>query len=196
MTSGRVSGLLLAAGEGRRYGRPKALVDDGAGPWVLQAARALLVGGCRDVVVVTGAAAPAVEDLLARAEDQRIASVRCGTWEQGMGESLRSGLTALATRGRAVPPAVLVHLVDLPDVGAPVIERLLGEAGSDRSVLTRAAYRQVPGHPVLIGRDHWQGVMTAARGDFGARGYLRRARPRIVECGDLATGTDVDVPLS
>ncbi|WP_238154561.1 nucleotidyltransferase family protein [Ornithinimicrobium sufpigmenti] len=197
--SGRVTGLLLAAGAGRRYGGPKALVDDGSGPWVVRAVRTLLDGGCGDVLVVTGAAAEEVESLVAGMSDARVATTRCGTWEQGMGESLRAGLTALATRGRTIPAQSLVHLVDLPDVGPDVIARLLaaqpaGAAGVGQDALVRAAYRGVPGHPVLLGQDHWQAVLDVARGDAGARAYLRRARPEPVECGDLATGTDVDTP--
>jgi nicotine blue oxidoreductase len=111
-----------------------------------------------------------------------------------MGESLRSGLTSLATRGRTVPRQALVHLVDLPDVGHEVVARLLDASGAGTEALVRAAYQGVPGHPVLLGRDHWDAVAADAQGDQGARRYLRAARPVLVECGDLATGTDVDVP--
>lgn len=199
MSSPRVTGLLLAAGAGRRYGRPKGLVVDEGGPWVHRAALALLDGGCADVLVVTGAASEEVESLVAKLGDERVSTTRCGTWERGMGESLRAGLTSLVTRGRTMPLQALVHLVDLPDVGPDVVARVLaaaptGAAGHGRDALARAAYDQVPGHPVLLGQDHWQAVLNVARGDAGARGYLRTARPLLVECGDLATGRDVDVP--
>ncbi len=190
----RTTGLLLAAGAGRRYGGPKALVVQDGEPWVVRAAQALLDGGCGDVLVVTGADADLVEEILATHEGSRVASTRCGTWEQGMGESLRAGLTALATRGRTVPLRAVVHLVDLPDVGADVVARVLAAGGGGTDALVRAAYDGRPGHPVLLGRDHWQPVLDGAGGDAGARAYLRRATPYLVECGDLATGEDVDVP--
>lgn len=189
----RTTGLLLAAGAGRRFGQPKGTVEDAHGAWVARAARALLDGGCGDVLVVTGAQAEQVEALLAGQPDT-ITTTRCGTWEQGMGESLRSGLIALATRGRTVPEQALVHLVDLPDVGAEVIARVLDSAGDGTAALARAAYDGRPGHPVLIGRDHWQSVLDRARGEAGARGYLRAVPPVLVECGDLAGGVDVDEP--
>ncbi|WP_238146647.1 nucleotidyltransferase family protein [Ornithinimicrobium murale] len=191
-TRGRTTGLLLAAGAGRRYGQPKGTVEDTEGPWVVRAARALLEGGCGDVLVVTGAQAEDVEARVAGLED--VTTTRCGTWEQGMGESLRSGLTALATRGRTIPLQALVHLVDLPDVGADVVARVLDAAGAGTGALARAAYGGRPGHPVLLGRDHWEGVLGRARGDAGARSYLRAVPPALVECGDLAEGTDVDEP--
>jgi hypothetical protein len=46
---------------------------------------------------------------------------------------------------------------------------------------------------VLIGREHWAGVISLARGDRGARDYLRVHHPVEVECGDIGTGADVDV---
>lgn len=188
----RTTGLLLAAGAGRRYGQPKGTVADSHGPWVVRAARALLNGGCGDVLVVTGAQAEDVEALVTGIEN--VTTTRCGTWQQGMGESLRAGLTALATRGRSIPLQALVHLVDLPDVGADVVARVLEASGAGTGALARAAYQGHPGHPVLMGRDHWEGVLGSARGDAGARGYLRKVAPLLVECGDLARGTDVDAP--
>ena len=59
-------------------------------------------------------------------------------------------------------------------------------------MLARAAYGGVPGHPVLLGRDHWPGVLESAQGDQGARSYLARHEVELIECGDLATGRDVD----
>ena len=59
---------------------------------------------------------------------------------------------------------------------------------------SRAAYGGVAGHPTLIGRDHWAGVIEVALGDRGARDYFGAHEHRLVECGDLATGRDVDTP--
>ena len=45
---------------------------------------------------------------------------------------------------------------------------------------------------MLLGRDHWEGVCASAAGDRGARDYLAAHDVTMVECGDLATGRDVD----
>jgi CTP:molybdopterin cytidylyltransferase MocA len=87
----------------------------------------------------------------------------------------------------------VVTLVDLPDVDARVVGRLL-ELPDEPAVLARAAYDGTPGHPVLLGRDHWAGVAATAGGDQGARAYLRAREVLLVECGDLATGRDQDTP--
>jgi molybdenum cofactor cytidylyltransferase/nicotine blue oxidoreductase len=177
-----VRGLLLAAGAGSRMGVPKALVDD----WLVRGVSALGEGGCDGVTVVLGAGADRARELLAGvAADVVVAD----DWAEGMGASLRAGLAGLDA------DAVLVSLVDLPDVDAEVVRRVLGEGAGERAgaaTLRRATYDGRPGHPVLIGRDHWAGVAGAAVGDRGARDYLATHAVESVECGDLATGRDVD----
>jgi len=178
-------GILLAAGAGTRMGRPKALVDD----WLPATVRALHEGGCEEVTVVLGAAVEEARALLSEEEHVVVAM----DWATGMSASLRAGLDAVACRDdvdRA--DAALVHLVDLPDVGADVIARVGRLSAPD--ALARAAYAGVPGHPVLIGRHHWAGVVETLVGDQGARAYLDAHGAALVECGDLAGGRDVDSP--
>ena len=199
---GPVLGLLLAAGAGRRMGVPKALVHDAdGGSLLLGALDALREGGCRTVTVVLGAEAERAEELLAGGDVHRgsVRVVHADDWAEGMGASLRAGLRAAQGgardhEGADVPSSALVTLVDLPDVGADVVRRLLEQLPHGPEVLGRAGYGGTPGHPVLIGRDHWAGVVESARGDRGARDYLREHPPVLVECGDLATGEDVDTP--
>ncbi|MET0931611.1 MAG: nucleotidyltransferase family protein [Aeromicrobium sp.] len=180
-------GVLLAAGAGRRMGGPKALVagDDGV-PWVVSASRALSAGGCAEVVVVLGAEATRAQEVLV---DEPVGVVVAADWATGMAASLRAGLAA-AVPTRAA--AALVHLVDLPDVGADVVRRLLGHTTPD--VLARAAYGSGPGHPVLLGRAHWSGIVAGATGDRGAQAYLDGHDVLAVDCSDLAHGNDRDTP--
>ncbi|HET7325710.1 MAG TPA: NTP transferase domain-containing protein [Nocardioidaceae bacterium] len=188
MQTGRVAGLVLAAGAGRRMGVPKALLRDQHGTaWVVRAAATLRAAGCDPVTVVVGAAADAVRRELAA---ERVEVVHAPDWRAGMGASLRAGLTAMSALRE--PVGVVVVPVDLPDLTPAAVSRVL--AGADCTALARATYAGVPGHPVLIGRAHWPGVITAARGDVGARDYLRAHQVTAVECADLCSGADVDLP--
>ncbi len=162
-------------------------MDTGSGPWVLRALDALRC--CEVRLVVVGAAAAEVAALL----PPDVLVVDNPGHPEGMGSSLRRGLLAL----QPDCDAVMVLLVDLPGVGVAVTERLVHAAGTPanaRSALLRAAYDGVPGHPVLLGRDHWPGVIASAAGDAGARDYFRNTAPRLVECSDLGSGEDVDLP--
>ncbi|MGI9157244.1 MAG: nucleotidyltransferase family protein [Marmoricola sp.] len=179
------AGLLLAAGAGRRMGRPKALVSDESGPWLTRAVEALAYGGCDRVAVVLGASADEARPLL---DAYDVTIVIAADWEEGMGASLATGLGHVL---HGETSRCLVTLVDLPDVGPDVVRRMLDRPDAD-DTLARATYDGRPGHPVLLGRDHWAGVLAVSEGDRGARDYLRLHPPDEVECGDLATGVDVD----
>lgn len=193
MADGGVAGLVLAAGAGRRMGGPKALLRlTPSGPSLVETAVARLhEAGVVDVHVVVGSSA---EQVTVRARRAGGIVVEATDWDDGMGASLRRGLEALTD---TTADAVLLMLVDLPDVGVEVHTRVLASVatqGDLAGALVRAAYEGTPGHPVLLGREHWQAVHDSAVGDHGARDYFRAHRPRLVECGDLATGRDIDRP--
>ena len=182
-----VAGLLLAAGAGRRMGGPKALLRERDGTSFLdRGVRSLLDGGCHTVTVVLGSHAEEARQVLV----SRARVVVAEDWDEGMGASLRAGLAALQD---SLDDAVVVTLVDLPDAGADVVRRILA-SGHGPDALVRAAYDGRPGHPVLLGRSHWAGVAASAQGDQGAREYFRTQPPTSCECGDLASGRDVDRP--
>jgi len=180
-----LTGLLLAAGAGSRMGMPKALVHDDDGSWLAHATETLRAGGCDDVTVVLGAA---VDEALGLLDGLGVDVVIASDWAEGMSASLRAGLRAMP----AGSEAAVVLLVDLPDVTAEVVRRVVA-GGAGPGALARATFDARPGHPVLLGRDHWAAVTATATGDRGARDYLAGTDVRLVECGDLATGDDVDV---
>lgn len=180
-----VVGIVLAAGAGTRFGGAKALARTPDGePWIARAVSTLLRGGCDEVLVVLGASA----DEAAALVPPKARTVVAERWHDGMGASLAAGIAALPEAD-----TLLVSLVDLPGLPASVIERVLG-AGLERDVLARAVYDGRPGHPVLVGRDHWGGLRDSLHGDEGGRKYLGEHDATHVECGDLFTGSDIDRP--
>ncbi|GAA4872742.1 nucleotidyltransferase family protein [Actinomycetospora straminea] len=183
-----VAGLLLAAGGGRRMGRPKAAVELDGEPLVRRAVAALRAAGLDPVVVVLGAGLPEVAELL----PDGTSWVPAPGWDtEGQAASLRAGLDALTGTEAA---AALVALVDTPGIGPAALARVAARAdGPD--VLARGAVDGRAGHPVLLGRAHWEAVRAAATGDAGARGFLRgRDDVAVVEIGDVAVPDDLDTP--
>lgn len=184
-----VAGLLLAAGAGTRMGGPKALVTGTDGQtWVAGTARTLIAGGCDPVLIVVGARA---DEVSAAVADLAVTVVNAVRWQEGMGTTLRTGLES-AARLRRRPDAVLVALVDTPGLTSGAVARLVGLAGP--AALVRASYDGVGGHPVVLGREHWDGVLASVSGDTGAGDYLRSRHVLRVECGDVADGRDIDTP--
>jgi molybdenum cofactor cytidylyltransferase len=176
----RIVGVLLAAGAGRRYGKPKVLVEG----WLQTAVGALRGGGCADVIVVLGAAeVPAPPGVTA---------VLASDWDAGLSASVRAGL---AEADRMHADYAVLHVIDTPDVGPAVVARVLKRVLASDGGLARAYFGDRPGHPVVIARRHWPAVLTQMSGDQGAGVYLRSRRDvEIVDCGDLAGGQDVDEP--
>ncbi|WP_237166492.1 nucleotidyltransferase family protein [Mycolicibacterium hippocampi] len=174
-----VSGVLLAAGAGVRYGQPKVRAEGGR--WLRLAVSALHDGGCGDVVVVLGAA---LVDVPAPAR-----GVVAERWADGVSASVRAGLLALS---ETTEYAVLTT-VDTPDIGAAAVRRVVAAARSSDSGLARARYGDRPGHPVVIARRHWPQLLDGLSGDEGAGPFLR-ARDDVVtvDCADLGSGVDVD----
>jgi nicotine blue oxidoreductase len=179
---GRDAGLVLAAGEGRRFGGPKAPAIVDGERLVDRAVRILRAGGCDPVIVVLGAWVGDVADATVVVNDE---------WREGMGSSLRVGLAFLLAED---VDRVVVTLVDLPGLTPAAVERLVASP----SRLAQAAYDGERGHPVLLGSEHVAGVAEVAMGDRGARDYLRDrlAEIDLVEVGDVATGEDLDIPRS
>jgi CTP:molybdopterin cytidylyltransferase MocA len=189
---GRIAGLLLAAGEGRRYGMPKALasVDGQRMPEIALAT--LRAGGADPIIAVIGAVADEARTAVAWGD---AVVVENPDWATGMGSSLRIGLAAL---GETDADAALILLVDTPGITAAALDRVAdaARAGDARQVLLAAAYGGRQGHPVMIGRAHWAGVAASAVGDTGAKPYLIAHADdlQLIDCDDVADGRDIDTP--
>jgi nicotine blue oxidoreductase len=186
---GQVSGLVLAAGEGRRLGRPKALVRFEDQLLVERAVATLRAAGCAPVVVVLGASAAEV----ARTADLGDAvCVVNDAWATGMGSSLRTGLGALSELRGA---AAVVLLVDQPRVTSALVRRLVGHWSTEVPAVV-ATYDGRRRNPVLLSASVWPEVASSATGDVGARGWLDAHADDVVlvACDDLGSDLDIDTP--
>ncbi len=170
-----VAGLVLAAGEGRRFGGPKQLAVLDGRPLLEHALAAL--AELERVVVVLGARA---DEIRAGADLGRAEVIVCPDWADGMSASLRRGLAALEGAGE-----VVITLADQPFITAAVVARVRAAPGA----AARAVYGGVPGHPVVIRRQLLERA-GELRGDAGFRNLLGGAAE--VECADLADPRDID----
>jgi CTP:molybdopterin cytidylyltransferase MocA len=189
VTSGAptVAAVVLAAGGGRRYGMPKALVEYQGSLLVERAVRTAREV-CDPVLVVLGARAV---DVWQTADLDGATVLANKDWETGMASSLRTGLEGVRGWPGGVD-AALVTLVDMPGMTPAALAAVAASSAPD--ALAVATYDGVRGHPVLLGRDHWAGVIESATGDEGARRYLNAHEVTEVDCTGLADPADLDVP--
>jgi len=167
-----VSGIVLAAGAGRRLGGPKAELVVAGERLLDRAVRVLREGGCAEVVAVVRADTKV---------DGAVVVVNSDP-DRGMGSSLRLGLAA-ASGDRAA-----IVLVDTPGVTADAVRRTLRVA-APAAVATYGGRR---GHPVVIDRPLWTNVAALAVGDAGARAFLREHPELVTEVTCTGDPADID----
>jgi molybdenum cofactor cytidylyltransferase len=177
-----IAGLVLAAGEGRRFGGCKQLAPFRGRPLLEHALAAMGRAPLDRVVLVLGAHA---ERILASIDLHGADPIVCGKWREGQSASLRAGLDALPSA-----EAVVVGLGDQPLLSPRAISRVI-DAREPGAAAVRATYGGVPGHPVLLEAELFP-RLRALRGDRGARAVLGEARVRELPCDDLGHPGDVD----
>ena len=177
--------LLLAAGEGSRFGGAKQLADIGGEPMVRRVARTLLDTDA-PLIVVTGAYADDVEAVL---DDLALSMVRCEDWQLGMGHSLAAGANELMRRFPHAS-AALVALADQPLLAAPAFRTMLERHRHAPDRVLATAHAGVPGPPALFPRDCFD-ALAMLSGPKGARSLLQReaARVELFAAGDVV---DID----
>ena len=173
------AGIVLAAGEGRRFGGPKAPFLYEGERLVDRAVRLLREAGCDPVFVILGAWEGQV--------DNATVIVNHG-WEEGMGSSLRIGLKWVNATTEA--EYALVTLVDLPGMTSEAFELVLAAPPG----LAVATFDGQRGHPVRIPREHFGELIDTVTGDTGARSFLEgREDITFVELSDISDGHDLDI---
>ncbi|HLF11018.1 MAG TPA: nucleotidyltransferase family protein [Gammaproteobacteria bacterium] len=183
-----LSCVVLAAGESRRLGAPKQLVRRRMRPLLLRAVDlASTIVGPQSVIVVLGAHALRLRALLRR-NRAPVRAVLNARWRDGLASSLQAGMLAVPARSQAV----LVLLVDQPNVDARALHRLI-DAWRKRPALPAAArYAGHAGVPAILPRSFWPAVHRL-RGDVGARALLRdAAQLTLVDTPEAAF--DIDTP--
>lgn len=181
-----LTGILLAAGRGRRFGGDKLLAPlaDGT-PMAVQSARNLT---------------PAVERLLCvvRADDRALnerlraegfETVACADADEGMAASLKAGV-----RTGAEGSGWLLALADMPMI-RPATCAAVARALKERGGMVAPEYRGRRGHPAGFAPE-WRAALLALGGDQGARPLFQRhpeALHRLV-VEDPGVVFDVDTP--
>jgi molybdenum cofactor cytidylyltransferase len=189
MTSPRIAAIMLAAGQSRRMGVNKLLLEIDGARLIERAVDAALGSVARPVIVVLGHEADLIRDRLA---DRPVISVENPDYALGLSTSLKTGLAAVP----AEADGAIICLGDMPGIDPDLINRLI--AGFDparRRVIVAPVHQGRRGNPVLWGRDFFPALRDIT-GDTGARELLAAHRSFMAEIpvdGDAAL-IDLDTP--
>ena len=196
MSSAPLFGLILAAGQGRRFGGNKLLADLNGSPllrhvlaWVGDAMQAGRLAGAIGVI-------PAEE--LAREQlflDSKIEYVFNPKPERGVADTLRIGLGALTARHPDAGAALIIQ-GDQPGIRLDVVDAILAGWRSSGRPVVRPRYSGdpgTPGHPVLLDRSIWTRA-AELEGDSGFAPLLA-AHPQLLTTIEVSgMNPDINTP--
>jgi molybdenum cofactor cytidylyltransferase len=184
-----ISGILLAAGESRRMGSPKALLHFQGQSFIERICTAFLTAGVDEFIVVLGARADDLRQALP--SHPALRTVMNTRYFQGQLSSLMTGIGALSPESEAA----VVNLVDHPLVTAETIQALIASFRATPVPIIIASYQGRRGHPVLFSSRVY-GEILAAPLDQGAKVVVRKDPSRVCELplDDPGILADIDTP--
>jgi len=182
--------VVLAAGASRRMGQANKLtIPVGGTPMVASVVDALRDSGVKRGLVVTG---HAQEEILAALGDRDVEIVHNPDHEEGMGASVRTGVSAVGDE----VDGLLIALGDMPWVGSAVIGRLLNAFSPDGDLsIYIPMFGRKRGNPVLWGSRHFP-ELRQLTGDVGGKALFHRHAEAIcyVDVESAAVNIDIDTP--
>jgi molybdenum cofactor cytidylyltransferase len=184
--------VVLAAGQARRMGRAKQLIEVDGAPLVCRSLDIAVASGAQQVVLVTGAYAPEVSAAVAPLAERQphLGIVHNAAWATGQASSMQTGLAALAP---AVEAAIFLP-VDQPFVPPVLLRRLAHGWRRGADLVAPTVDGALRGAPALFDRRMWPELM-AVEGDTGGRALLRRYAAHVQRVPAAASWLrDLDTP--
>jgi len=182
-----ITGVVLAAGEGRRFGGTKQLASLDGKPLAQHAIDALATAGVEELLVVTGHDADSVERALGLPAQGRF--VRNPGYRDGQATSLAAAFHEVADDSEAT----VVLMADQPGITGDDVGAMIERFRATRKQIVRLRFTDGPG-PALLSREIYAEA-GHLHGDVGAR-VLMASHPEWVEEVDVGRDAprDIDLP--
>lgn len=155
------SAVILAAGTSTRMGTVKQLLRIDDRPLLQHVLDNVRGSEVTEIILVLGSSAEAIRREI---DALNVRVVLNESYQQGMGTSLRAGLSAVGSETQAA----LIVLADQPFVRPATLDQLIAIHRRSRAQIVIPTYRGFRGNPVLLDRSVFPEVM-ALGGDIGCR---------------------------
>jgi len=184
----QLEGIILAAGESRRMGYPKPLLEIGGRAFIEQIAETMLAVVPR-LVIVIGAHRDRVRAAIPR--DARIAIAENPNYSRGQLSSLKVGLGAVQPDSAGA----IVHLGDHPMVRLETFRAIVDSYNRTGKPIVIARHDGRRGHPVIFDRALFAEILSAPEKE-GARFVVNADASRVayVDLDDPGINLDLDTP--
>jgi molybdenum cofactor cytidylyltransferase len=184
MTPTHLHIVVLAAGASSRLGQPKQLVQIAGRPALQHVVGNAIAAAGSAVTVVLGSHAADVTRML---QHSSVTVLLNRQWEEGIGASIRCGVSALSPGC----DAVMLLLGDQVAVTASDLKRLASAWNGQETVLAASVYSGQLGVPAIFPR--WCfAELAQLRGDHGAKAIINRHASRLIHVPMPNAALDLD----
>lgn len=184
----KVVSLILSAGESKRMGKPKALLDFDRKYCLGIVLEKCLASKAKDAVIVLG---------YAQAEIRKNVNLRGATvvinknYQKGQTSSLKTGIKSLPKDAEAF----LLFPVDLPLVDVSTINTLIAKWIVSKKAIAVPVFDNKHGHPSIFAKSVFDEFL-ALQDDEPAHTVLRKSKERVLEvaCDDKGIIARMNTP--
>ena len=180
----RIGGIILAAGESRRLGKPKQLLPWNGQSFVRHVVISALKAGLKPVIVVMGAYGEEVEKEIT---DLPVRILRNPNWKTGLSSSIKAGISALPENFGG---AIFLQS-DQPQVPVPLIKNLVEAHSTTLAPIIAPSIDGQRGNPVLFDRDTFE-YFSDLEGDAGGKALFSQFPVHLINWNDPRLLVDID----
>lgn len=181
-----IYGLILAAGESKRIGTPKALLKINSETFANRIANVLHSAGIQNIIVVAG---PHYEEI--RRDADGFTVIFNPEHSLGQFSSLQTGLRQIPEQTEFV----IVWPVDLPLVQKETLVTLLANAQKEKRPITVPVYHGRKGHPVIYTSETITKILSMEPSHTGKELFeYFEERIDLIDVQDPAVLIDIDTP--
>lgn len=184
-----VSVIVLAAGSSSRLGQSKQLLLVNGKTLLEKSALAALNSGAEHVFVVLGAQAALHKKAI---ENLPVGIVINEDWQKGMGNSLKTGLSHLATHYPKTE-AVIIMVCDQPFLTSDHLKKLIATFQKTHSEIVASTYNQTLGVPALFSRSLFNQLLHL-EDNQGARKIIQHHKGSMLLVAFPKGEIDLDTP--
>jgi molybdenum cofactor cytidylyltransferase len=185
-----IAGVILAAGESRRFGQPKQLLDWKGEPFIRAVAKTALEAGLSPVIVVTGANAKQIESVI---QDLDVIVLKNEEWKSGQASSIRTASEAFLSRKINKAGGAIFLLADQPQLTSSIIRALVEKHAEGLYPVVAPMVMDQRANPVLFDQMAFPDLLTL-EGDVGGRAIFHKHRVEYLPWHDDRLLLDVDTP--